>query len=192
MIQRRRVVLSILLCGTTRRLIEGRSFKIIKKLESQIGKRPVELIYIIDNKKRLVGTKRNNLLDMAQGKYVAFVDDDDDISDDYVKSLLGAVQVNADVIVFDVNISIEGGKYKKVVYGAGFKKDLNLANSFQRLPNHIMCVKRDIAKKVRFPDVQMGEDTAYAVKLKSFIKRQARISKVLYYYNFSHSISETQ
>ena len=41
-----------------------------------------------DNKKRTIGKKRDEMLKLAQGKYVTFVDDDDRISDDYVDEIM--------------------------------------------------------------------------------------------------------
>ena len=37
----------------------------------------IELCYLLDNKRRTVGAKRNALLDAARGEYVSFIDDDD-------------------------------------------------------------------------------------------------------------------
>jgi len=38
-----------------------------------------------------IGAKRNQLLHRAKGDYVAFVDDDDLVSSDYVNKVLSAV-----------------------------------------------------------------------------------------------------
>jgi glycosyltransferase involved in cell wall biosynthesis len=56
--------------------------------EHQIGEFPVEHLILMDNKRRTVGEKRDALLRAAKGNYVAFVDDDDFISPDYVSLIL--------------------------------------------------------------------------------------------------------
>lgn len=41
----------------------------------------VEILTLVDNKKMMLGHKRNVMVDMCRGEYVAFVDDDDRIED---------------------------------------------------------------------------------------------------------------
>ncbi len=53
----------------------------------------VEHLVLVDNKSRTVGEKRDALLRIARGDYVAFVDDDDWISADYVPALVAAAKV---------------------------------------------------------------------------------------------------
>jgi hypothetical protein len=61
-----------------------------QKIERQIGGQAVEHLILSDNRKRSIGAKRQALLDIARGQYIAFVDDDDDIADGYVEELLAA------------------------------------------------------------------------------------------------------
>src|SRR5690606_33962771 len=56
----------------------------------------VEILYLVDNKKVMLGTKRNQLIDLAQGEYVVFVDDDDRIEPDYIETLLEATKTGKD------------------------------------------------------------------------------------------------
>lgn len=62
-------------------------------LETQaVARMPdIELLFFMDNRRRCVGTKRNDLLRMARGEYVSFVDDDDQVAPDYVQKLHGAI-----------------------------------------------------------------------------------------------------
>ncbi len=62
---------------------------------------------MMDNKKRTLGYKRNEMLYLAKGEYVVFIDDDDEISSDYVTTLLEATRSNADVLCYNVEISID-------------------------------------------------------------------------------------
>ena len=151
----------------------------------------VEVVICIDNKKMRVGEKRNFLMSLARGDYFVFVDDDDMVTEDYVRYLLKGIEKGNDVIVFDVEISINGGKYKKVFYDADFYFDFDMPNSYRRIPNHIMCWNRKIAKE-KFPRINMGEDAKWAKKMQRHIKSQTKIEKTLYYYNFNHKTTETQ
>ena len=62
-------------------------------LETQsVARRPdVELLYLMDNRRRTVGAKRNDLLGMAKGEYISFIDDDDEVATDYVERILGMI-----------------------------------------------------------------------------------------------------
>ncbi|MBP8034729.1 MAG: glycosyltransferase family 2 protein [Bacteroidia bacterium] len=182
--------LSILVCSTQNRY---NTFlpKILKELFKQATDE-VEILTLIDDKKRMLGTKRNNLLDIAQGKYVAFVDDDDKVSHDYIKHLLRAIKNNDDIITFTVLVSLNGALYKPCYYDMNYEKDYNEPNSYHRLPNHIMCVKREIALKVRYKDILKGEDSDYAIRLQPFLNSQTTIEEDLYYYDYNSETTETQ
>jgi glycosyltransferase involved in cell wall biosynthesis len=189
--------LSILVCSTQNRY-NNFLLKILDQLFSQCAALPlhlwseVEVITVIDNKTRMLGTKRNDLLNMAQGDYVVFVDDDDRVSDDYVQELLDAVTVGADVITFEVEVSLNGNEPKPCYYDMRYKSDYNLPDSYHRLPNHIMAVKRELALATKYQDILKGEDADYSKRLAPLLKTQHIIEKVLYYYDYSDVTTETQ
>lgn len=181
--------LSILICTLPSRTSQLNSLlkTLMKNLDTD-----VEVLYLGDNKKRTVGEKRNDLLRISHGDYVVFVDDDDKVVEDYAFCLLRGIQSNADVICFDVECSVNGSPFKRVIYDAKFPIDTNLPDRYERMPNHLMCVKREIALKAMFPEKNFGEDQQYARNIKRYIKTQARINKTLYYYVFSNQTSDTQ
>lgn len=182
--------LSILICTVPSRMSTFLP-TLLDKLLPQATK-DVEIIWLGDNKKRTVGEKRNNLLNLAKGDYIIFVDDDDRVSDDYVAQLMNGIRSGADVVNFKVMCSVNGSPYKRVDYDATFKRDTDHADHYRRIPNHLMCTKRVLALQAGFPLISMSEDAQYAKKLLPLLKTQAFIDKVLYYYDFSHQISETQ
>ena len=51
----------------------------------------IELLYLLDNKRRTVGAKRNALLDVARGEFISFIDDDDTVAPDYVRRVHDAI-----------------------------------------------------------------------------------------------------
>ena len=189
--------LSILVCSTQNRY-DNFLLKILKQLFDQAEALPfeyrydVEIITVIDNKTRMLGTKRNDLLDMAQGKYVVFVDDDDRIADDYIIRLLEAVAFDKDIICFDVSVSIDGGEPKPCFYSNQYESDFNMLHSYHRLPNHIMAVKKALALKVKYKDILKGEDSDYAKRLLPLLRTEYRIDKILYHYDYSNLTTETQ
>jgi glycosyltransferase involved in cell wall biosynthesis len=147
----------------------------------------------------MLGTKRNDMLNMAQGDYVVFVDDDDRIADDYVEQLLDATSVGADIICFDVLVSINGAEPVVCHYSNQYQSDWNepsenkkVMKAYHRLPNHIMAVKRELALATKYKQILRGEDADYALRLKPLLNTQHTIEKALYYYDFNSELTETQ
>ena len=72
-----------------------------------------------------IGVKRNNLLNMASGEYIVFADDDDTISDHYVKLILEAT--GADCIGISGIMSTNGTNFQQwhisKDYGSWYEKD---------------------------------------------------------------------
>lgn len=141
----------------------------------------VELIVMMDNKKRTLWYKRNEMLWLSQGKYVVFIDDDDEITSDYVQTLLKATESNADVICYNVEISINGAEKHKVLYSKELTEHFD-GELYYRKPNHLMCFKREIALKEPYSDLQFGEDSDYAERIYKYIETEHIIDKVLYHY----------
>jgi len=152
----------------------------------------VEVLFLIDNKERMLGSKRNNLIDIAQGEYIVFVDDDDRIESDYISSLLTATESNADVITFLASVSLNGDPAKICHYSNKYAKDYNTTDTYHRLPNHICCVKKEIAKRVPFLNIKNGEDSAYSKMLKAHLRTQTEINKVLYHYDYNEKTTVAQ
>lgn len=152
----------------------------------------VEILFLIDNKERMLGSKRNNLIDIAQGEYIVFIDDDDRIEPDYIESLLDAAKSGADVITFKVSVSINGEPSKICYYSNKYANDYNAATTYHRLPNHICCVKKELSLKVPFLNIKNGEDSAYSKQLKPHLKTQYEIDKVLYHYDFNEKTTVAQ
>ncbi len=189
--------LSILVCSISERYdnfllkIQQQLFGQLKALSPEDQAR-IEVLVLTDNKKMILGRKRNNLIDMAQGKYIVFVDDDDRISDDYVQQLLKATETDADSVVFKAQVSLDGKKSKVCTYSKDYEKDFNSNAGFFRIPNHICCVKRELASDVRFPEVLYGEDADYSKRLLPLLKTEHKIDSILYYYDFDSRTTETQ
>jgi len=191
--------LSILICS----LHERQYFlaKMLDNLKGQLGEyleedgkiisEDVEIIISTDGGEMRVGDKRNLLLSKAIGDYIVFVDDDDRVSKDYVKYLLAGIATDSDIIVFDLMCSLNGGEYKPVIYDVNFIKDQDYPDRYERIPNHIMCWKKSIIKS-KFPSINRGEDAEWAKRNKRHIKSEARIDKVLYWYDFNQKTTRTQ
>lgn len=111
-----------------------------------------------------IGKKRNILVSSALGKYCCFIDDDDDITDDYFKV------IEDSQLVYDC-IALNGIIYRSDRQPTPFYHSLKYDHWFQddvgyyRNPNHLNPIKTEIARQIQFPNVSHGEDHEYSKRL---------------------------
>ena len=184
--------LSILICSLPSRL---KQFSVIEELTRQAQGKPVEIIYLGDNKSMTVGEKRNHLVRMAKGDYVTFVDDDDRVTGDYVKSILEGIGSGADVICFEAMVSGYTPNPKRCKYSLGYSHTED-DSAYYRKPNHLMAWNAFIASGVPFPEISNGEDTAWATQITEShptgMLTEYQTGKCLYYYDFNSQTTEAQ
>ena len=177
------IKLSVLIPSTPERITH--LARTISELERQSAQLPIEVLVLIDNKKRSTGSKRNILIQQAQGQFITFVDDDDRIETDYIQSLVETINENpeADCITFDVEVNISGLEKKVTKYDVKYHHSQD-AQFYYRKPNHIMCYAKRIAIMERFSDISYGEDDEWAARACKHIINQIKIPRVLYYYDY--------
>lgn len=182
-------ILSVLICGTPRRAV-SHAIPLVEKLIAQAGEMPVEVLYLLDNKKRSVGGKRQALLDIARGDYIAFCDDDDDVMPNYCARLVEAAMARPDVITFDQSVDIDG--QKGVVHCRLGQDNFPFVPGGITLRNawHFCGWRRDLATCCRFPDIMDGEDWGWARVACSIAKTEVHIPEILHVYRFSRATTE--
>ena len=165
----------------------------LDNINSQINKLSEGIHHIelcIDNRvSKSTGEKRNFLLEKAKGKYVWFVDDDDEISTNAIKLIVNALKSNPDVIGIDGWMTTDGENRVDWEMRLGHpycatKRDGK--EFYLRFPNHISVMRTEIARQVKFKHVTMGEDYAWAKEIndRCLLKTEAVIGVPLYHYKF--------
>ncbi len=194
------IQLSILTPAVPSRLKQLKT--LCSQLADQIGSLPIEHLVLLDNKQRTVGEKRGALLRMARGQYVAFVDDDDAISHDYITLILEKIKKGPDVITFrqqaDVNDVTRTIEFRLGNPNEAFEPykpndwELHVPNVplIKRNAWHVCAWKRTLAIQSRFPASNYGEDWAYAAPLCAAAKTEEHIPKVLHFYRHSSATTE--
>jgi len=140
---------------------------LLSRLEVQVSQLDnayqVEVLAFTDNKRRTIGSKRQDLLDLARGEYIAFIDDDDIVSENYISKLVEATATGVDVITFNQQVFINGAGAFPLTFKLGHpvNEEPNL-NGFRRPPWHVCCWKASIAKQCTFGDMNYGEDWVWA------------------------------
>jgi len=182
------VDLSILVCGLEDR--EAPRAALLAHLQAQVDKlkQPgrVEVLVEVDDGREPIGRKRNNLLDRAQGTYLAYVDDDDWVAPYYVHEILRLVTNNpgVDCLSFRGIITTDGKDPHYFEHSLACSEWCTRDGIYYRTPNHLNPVRRELALQVGFPPIDHGEDHDYSRKLYPLLKTHRVLPKVMYYYQF--------
>lgn len=176
--------LSILIATITER---GQKFRNLraKLLDQQADN--VEVISICDNKEISIGSKRQKLLEMASGDYIVFIDDDDDISDNYVTSILA--NLGKDAVGFLIECTFNGTGKCMASASSKYKQWAEDHDGFKYVRSiyHKTPVRRELALQCGgFKDMRFGEDHDYSMRIMPLIKDENFINEVMYYYQYIH------
>jgi glycosyltransferase involved in cell wall biosynthesis len=163
--------------------------KLSEKIAKQSNDLAVEHLSFADNRTRTIGAKRQSLLDIARGEYIAFVDDDDDIEPDYVSEILLAIKQGPDVITFEQN-SYYNGAFSKVVFGLNNRDEPFQPNGITlRAPWHVCVWKRELVKTCQFGESNYGEDIIWSRQARARIKTSLHIDKTLCTYRHDAALT---
>lgn len=159
--------------------------KLLDKLQSQIQNN-VEVIVVddhsdiplknswfkyiyLDENSGGASIPRNKGLDIAKGEYIAFIDSDDLVSDDYIETILEKTKEDWDFCY----ISWQGKSNKVIIKDTAPSWNCCVWNS---------VYKKDLIGDKRFdPKLKMAEDYDFNRKVRN--GKKANITKILYYYN---------
>jgi glycosyltransferase involved in cell wall biosynthesis len=166
------------------------------KLDSIENLRPKDLIEIVsdDEVGINIGHKRNLLLKKATGEFIVFIDDDDAVSETYIRDIFYTIIDNPDIDCIAINgiITTNGEnkckwfiskEYKSWYEEKSVKKGVEYV-TYYRTPNHISPVRRSIACNIGFPSMQHGEDYHYSMNILPFLNLEAEIKESIYHYRY--------
>jgi len=130
-----------------------------------------------------IGKKRNIGMNQAKGKYVIWLDDDDNISPDYVETLLRLAESNADVLTFNQLCKFEN--YWMIV-----KMNLSILEDEQarpgiieRRPYSICAFKKEVVKNIKWIDANINEDVNFINEALKLVKTECNSERILHEYN---------
>jgi len=174
--------------------------KLYEKIERQSldYKDKVEIISIMDNKSMSVGKKRKSLFSLSSGLYTCQIDDDDDVSDDFISTLIPIIEDittsdrNPGVISYNQKCNIDGKELLVVSSIEYPTTDSHIKNNIMyRYPWHWCCWRNDIAKSGSFLNCNGIEDSIFSKSLKYKVVSEIKLDKVLCYYNFQKSLTQS-
>ena len=144
----------------------------------------IEICISFDNREMSIGNKRQKLMKDARGKYMSFIDDDDDVTDAYFEDAKSCIEgkfqvcrLRGQMKRFTFTHSIEYNEKSMAAVG----------EVFTRPPNHLNIMLTDVAKFVPFHDKKIYEDFDWAIRLCKFRffdkEYQSEPGRIHYIYN---------
>jgi len=160
----------------------------------------LEILVLMDNRSKTISEKRNDLLRAARGKYIAFLDDDDAISDTYLDCILHAIDANdgIDCISFKQWCSLDG-ESMQVTFGIGnphgrlWRDSQGNLGPIRRPPYHMCVWRRELAQSEEFNPMigangqSFGEDLDWLVRLYPKVQTEYHINEFLHGYIYNHA-----
>jgi hypothetical protein len=172
------------------------------KLMAQIGdSKDIEVLALMDNKVISVGKKRTLLFANASGRYTCIIDDDDDVTDDFVATLRSVIvdDLDVDVICYDQDADMNGTHFvvktsldhsKELPYDQMKVDQFNNPLPCRRPPWHWCAWKTSFARQFPFGDSNTQEDTIFVRQAIAKAKTQIVLDKVLCKYRWYPSVSQ--
>jgi len=156
---------------------------------------PIEILVFEDKKTMTIGEKRELLYKNAKGTHSIQVDSDDLLAPNAIDLILQAIKENPDVdcITFEERCQMNGSLYcanhslKYDDWEGDGSKLLSDGFHFHRTPFYKNVIKTSISQSVPFEHIRFGEDHAWSIALKPYLKTEVHIPKQLYYYIHEHN-----
>lgn len=144
----------------------------------------VQILEYVDRGETSTGAKRNWLVNNAKGQYIAGFDDDDMPTDCYIQTMLKVAESGADCGEF-WGLYFSNGVYDRPFHHS-IKHDhwYQDKNCYYRNPNHISLIKRELILDIPFPDITVGEDGQFSLKVQESgrLKTEHPVKETLYLY----------
>lgn len=165
--------------------------RLVDDISRQAGNLAVEVLTDVDMGESTSGIKRQRLLERASGDYVCYVDDDDEVSHDYVRSVVSATELKPDVVTFDMRVDID--RRRRESWSLRLGPDMRWRGVMSA--NHLCAWRRDIATRVAWhPLLGYGDDQMWykPLMMSGLVKREIHVPRTLYSYVYSSSSTANQ
>lgn len=163
-------------------------YRVYTNLEGQIKRHglenEIEILLHQDKGKKTIGQKRNELIQRAKGKYISFVDDDDNVTAFYINTIYNALQQDKDCVKLIGLMTTDGRNQKRFTHSLKYRTYFEQNKEYFRPPNHLNPIKKELAEKFSFLEKNFGEDTDWAMRLcnAGVLKSEAETISPLYLY----------
>ena len=144
--------------------------QVLAEVRKQIADVPeirVEVLWESDNGELTLGQKRNVLMDRCGGKYHCFVDDDDVLAPDFLRTFVPMITngIDYDCASF-VGAHYVRGKFNKLFHHSlEYPRWDEYPDRFVRSVSPMNMIKTSIVRQVRYKDIRNTEDHEFSIRL---------------------------
>lgn len=188
------MILSVLICSIPER--KSMLNLLLAKFKSICESNEVEFLTDSTGRTLSIGSKRQLLLEKAQGKWIVFFDDDDWPNDNYINWILWAINNHPDIDCIGIRglMTTNGLNPKTWCHRLGYKiegngvKKLPIGYDYIRPIIHFNPVLREKALQAGFKNMKYGEDMDYAKRLNPLLTKEYFIDNELFHYRYSTAV----
>jgi|SRR6478736_269217 len=151
----------------------------------------LEVLVLMDNRRRFLGEKRNAMIRMARGKFIANVDDDDLVAPDFFSAIRSALSENVDLVAYDATCSLNGARPFRVNTGLDFENEQPKHieggySDIRRRPWSWCAWRRELALQCKFPEYHDGaEDWTWLTQALPKVRTWRKIDEALYHHRYN-------
>lgn len=154
----------------------------------------VEVVVYWDNFETTLGHVRQHLLDGAHGRYVSFVDDDDEIPDYHVAKVMAALATGVDYVGWRMQLYEDGVPAKPTFHSLRYDRWSEDRHGYYRHVSHLNPIRATLARLGRFDRTTPPEDVDWSHQVHAALAarpnvREAFIDDVMYVYRWSRATS---
>ena len=171
--------------------------KLMQRIKRLIENSSIKIEIVTDCSTDIsIGIKRTLLLSRALGKYSCFIDDDDDITDEYFKIYEDVIASGIDYDCASLNgiYYVDGVEIKPFYHSIDNNSWFETEKAYYRFPNHLNLIKTKISRNIYFNDLNHGEDFYFSQNLfnRKILKKEYKQDKIQYLYYKITTQGQTQ
>lgn len=131
-----------------------------------------------------IGVKRERMKALVNTPYMEYFDDDDLPGPNHIAKVFEGIEKGVDCCSLHGIITTDGANPKHFYHSIQYTEMFERDNVYYRPPNHINCIKTELAQQCVFPDWQRSEDSNFCFQLrdKGLLKTEHVIDEVIYNY----------
>lgn len=145
----------------------------------------IEVVVCWNNFEHELSELRQAMIEDATAEYINFIDDDDDVTEDYCDQIYPLLD-GVDYVGFRVNFIQNGEKQKQVIHSLTCEGWTDNAEGYYRRGTLINPTKRELMLKAGFKDSDyrkgIPEDVTYAKNVDKLLKTEHFIDKEIHIY----------
>lgn len=137
-----------------------------------------------------IGAKREALKNKATGKYLLYLDDDENIAPNYFETVMRLCAEDKDICTFKCIAKMDNYWMTVDMSLAHTENEQANPEGIKRRPWHICPVRSYFAKLHSFEDINYGEDFKWMEQVLQHCHTEAKSNYILHQYNHSSKFSE--